>query len=284
MKRNLLKGIILISVVALSSCSTTNKLAGTKNIDDDVYFTKAKSGDYMVYASDNQQNNYSGDNDYYYYGDYASRISRFSYFSPFDYDDDFYYSYSSYSPYSSLSPLPNTTANVADYNDYSSSAYNIGALYSPYDYGYSDFDMGGYDNFGYGNIYSAYIIGGGSSRRSSGRGHNYARMINRANGNSAGNSSGTPLTFHKGRTGVINSAPATAYYPGRPVGTSTTGRNPAVNGYNNTRAIRPVNDNPRQAVQSIDRAPAQQSTSNSSSGSSGNSSSSAGGGGRPVRP
>jgi hypothetical protein len=283
MKRNLLKGIILISVVALSSCSTTNKLAGTKNVDDDVYFTKAKSGDYMVYASDNQQNNYSGDNDYYYYGDYASRISKFNYFSPFDYNDDFYYNYSSYSPYSSLSPLPNTTASVADYDDYSSQAYNIGAMYSPYDYGYSDYYMGGYDDLGYGNIYSSYIFGGGGSRRSS-RGHNYARMINRANGNTAGNSSGAPLTFHKGRTGVVNSGSTTAYYPGNPNRNSTNGST-AVNGYNN-RPIRSVNDNPRQAVQSVDRPQAQQSisNSNSSSGSSGNSSSSAGGGGRPVRP
>ncbi|HTH82869.1 MAG TPA: hypothetical protein VL490_08025 [Mucilaginibacter sp.] len=287
MKRNLLIAIILTSAAAWSSCSTPAKLAGTKVMDDDVYFTKAKSGDQMIYASDNQ-NNYTGDNDYYYYGDYASRISRFSYASPFDYDDDFYFSYSGYSPYSSLSPVPNTTANGNDYQAppyyiNSTSAYNIGGIYSPYDYGYSDYYMGGYDDFGYGNIYSSFIIGGGGSRRSGSRGHNYARMINRANG-SSGNAAGAPLTFHKGRTGVVNSGSTAAYYPGNPNRNSTNGRNTAVAGYNNVRPIRSVNDNPRQVVQSVDRAPAQQSTSNSSSGSSGGSASSAGGGGRPVRP
>jgi hypothetical protein len=99
MKRNLLKGIVLISAIVLSSCSSTNKLASVKsNLDDDVYYTQAKAGDKTEYFNDNtaQQNGYAADDDYYYYGDYTSRLNRFSSYAPFDYSDDFYFSYVPY--------------------------------------------------------------------------------------------------------------------------------------------------------------------------------------------
>ena len=172
MKRNLIKGIVIISTVVLSSCSSVNKSAGVKSVvnDDDVYYTRAKAGDKIDYIADaGQQNNtYNGDDDYYYYGDYASRINRFSSYSPFDYDDDFYFSYvpynngfgdglnydrDYYSTYYGFNPAINPAVDPAAPVDNS-------YIYSPYNYGYSPYDMG-YDDFGYGDIYSAFILGGG---------------------------------------------------------------------------------------------------------------------------
>src|SRR5579871_6758688 len=96
MKRNLIIAIVLTGAAALSSCSTT-KIASLKSsaFDDDVYFTNAKAGDSQDFVADNQMN-YKTDDDYFYYGDYASRINKFASYSPFSYNDDFYYSYVPY--------------------------------------------------------------------------------------------------------------------------------------------------------------------------------------------
>ena len=38
MTTNILKGVFLLSALALASCSTTSKMASAKKDDDDVYF------------------------------------------------------------------------------------------------------------------------------------------------------------------------------------------------------------------------------------------------------
>jgi len=289
MKRNLSKGIVLISIVLLSSCSVTSKLAGTQNNGDDVYYTKAIAGDQVGYAdvTTNRQNSYSPDNDYYYYGDYTSRINRFSYSSPFDYDDDFYFSNSDYTPDTPSKPSENQATDQSydyAYDPVQQSPYNFG-VYSPFDFGYYGF--GGYDDFDYGGGYVAYLSGGG-------RHHSGNQATRPAN---TGGGSNPPLTFRRANTGnnpslgIVNSpglrgntANATIY-PGRP-GTSVTA-NSTTNTYNNSRPIRQASDNPRPQViqtQSVQSAqPSSPSTSNTSS-SSGGGSSGSGGGGRPVRP
>jgi hypothetical protein len=258
MKRNLLKGIVLISVIALSSCSSTHKLTGTINADDDVYYTKATAGDQIEYTNNYQQNN-NGDDDYYYYGDYASRINRFNYFTPFDYNDDFYYSYSPVNQFS----LGLSLGFNSPYN-YGYSPYGFGAIYSPFDYGYLPYyDLGGYDDIGYGGIYSAYLYGGGHRGRQRGR-------PNYLGGKSTGNA---PLTFHPAHTGTGSLANRGLFYPGRPISSSS------VNGANNTRMVRPERDTRQVTQQNLDRTPPP-----SNSNSSGSSNSGGGGGGRPVRP
>jgi hypothetical protein len=49
MKRDLIKGIILISAIVLSSCSV-NKLSSSKSSNDDVYFSNATAGEQPEYA------------------------------------------------------------------------------------------------------------------------------------------------------------------------------------------------------------------------------------------
>ena len=100
MKRNILHSIVLLSALALASCSTTNQIASTQKQDDDVYFSKAEAGEAPVYKQPLREDRYvagtsSDDEDYYYYDTYASRINRFGYNSPFDYYDDYYYGYNS---------------------------------------------------------------------------------------------------------------------------------------------------------------------------------------------
>jgi hypothetical protein len=103
MKRNLFTGIFLIGAIALSSCSTMDKIAKSEDMGDDVYFTKAKAGDDVDYVAQYNQQQVAQvrNDDYYYYGDYESRINRFSYYSPFDYQADYY----SYVPYSYYTPV-----------------------------------------------------------------------------------------------------------------------------------------------------------------------------------
>ncbi|MDB4926021.1 MAG: hypothetical protein JWR23_2077 [Mucilaginibacter sp.] len=284
MKRNLLKGIVFISAVVLSSCSVSNKLANSPTTGDDVYFTKAIAGDNIEYADANnyqsKQNNYKADDDYYYYGDYASRISRFSYFTPFDYDDDFYYGYTPYNTYNNYNISANTNYNNS-YSPFQPSPYDFG-VYSPFDYGYNNF--GGYDDFSYGSIYTNYLYTGG--------GRHHGRQYSRST--SAGGGSG--LTFRKANSGSGNPSNGIAgsnrrgyanngtntIYPGRPNNTSVA-RTGTTN--NNTRAVRTDRQDVRPASQQVvERAsqpsPAPANTSSSSSSSSGSS----GGGGRPVRP
>jgi hypothetical protein len=313
MKRNLLSGIVLISAMALSSCATMNKLSKTEVLSDDVYFSQAKAGDSFDYNQQyyQPQENIARDDDYYYYGDYESRINRFSYFTPFDYDDDFYYSYVPYNSYQTTAHLTNNQ-NVADQGSdyYYPPAYGDLGVYDAYDFGYGDF--GGYDNYGYGIAYSSFVYGGGS-RSSHKRSYSYSNnagdgsVFVRANSGSGrkgfggiainnptggatngsrngasftrGNNNGLTPPFSGSRPGSNN-----AVYPGRP---STNSVTPTNVGNTNTPVVRPQSQNPRPVIQQVERvfAPSQSnsSSSSSSSGSSGSSTSS-GGGGRPVRP
>ena len=288
MKSNLIKGMIFISAIALSSCSSTNKLASMKNAanDDDVYYTHAKAGDLQQYMADNsQQTAYANtrNDDYYYYGDYAARLNRFSSISPFDYDDDFYYSYV---PYNNGFGAGVDNLKYADYNN----GYNTpvqqpiplsnGFVYSPYDYGYSPYYDMGYD-YGYGDIYSAFVIGGGGG----GGGGSYIGGSAYSNplknsiiaGTTNPNARGVRTTPSPGVTRIG------AALPGRPTfvvnttaGTVTRTGSVATNAL----ASRQTRDYNSQTPQSVSR-PASTST---SSGSVGGGSSGAGGGGRPGRP
>lgn len=294
MKRNLIKGIVLISAIALSSCSSTNKLAGIKNAvnDDDVYYTKAKAGDAvsdMTYASEQTSNsNYNGDDDYYYYGDYASRLSRFSSYSPFDYEDNFYYAYV---------PYNNGFGAGLDYDrDYYANYYGFGAstnayapvdngIYSPYNYGYSPYDMG-YDDYNYGDAYSAYILGGYG-----GGGGGYGGLVNKHNTATTVPNIGTNPLARGIRTTPSAGVTRITSMPGRPsisvnttTGVVTRNLNLSGNNNNNTasRQTRESYTPQQQSVaprQTISTAP-----SSSSSAVSSSSSTSSGGGGRPVRP
>lgn len=294
MKMDLLKGIVLIGAVVLSSCSSTSKLAGLKNTanDDDVYYTKAKAGDRNEYIADvPQQNNsnYNGDDDYYYYGDYASRLNRFANYTPFDYSDNFYYTYV---PYNN-----GFGAGLEDNTDYYSYHYGSsgasvalpdnGYVYSPYDYGYSPYYDMGYDNFGYGNIYSAYILSGGGGYGGGGYGHSWRKH---------GSNTGVITTVSTPGSRGVRTTPSPGVtrlttYPGNPLininraaGVTTRTNNLGVNNNNNN------NNNARQTRESFRPVQQQQSiapppsSSNSSSSSSSSSSTSSGGGGRPVRP
>ena len=137
-----LKYIIAVCVIALSACSTSQKLASTSAPDDDVYFTQAKAGDQIVYADNNYRNNTGNygyddyDDDYYYYGDYSSRINRFGYNSPFPYYDNFYYGYSPYNRWG------------MGFGWNTGLGWNMGLGYG----------LGwGYNPFGYGGMYSPYF-------------------------------------------------------------------------------------------------------------------------------
>ena len=290
MKRNLIKGIILISAVVLSSCSSTSKLAGLKNSanDDDVYYTKAVSGDKQEYiAENNQQNNtnYNGDDDYYYYGDYATRLNRFASATPFDYSDNFYFTYVPYNngcgagldydpDYYNANHTGTMAANAAP-------QFDNGYIYSPYDYGYSPYYDMGYDDFGYGDIYAAYLLGGGGG---GGYGHIWHRHNNSnvVATNPSGTGRGVRTTPSPGVTRL------TTAYPGNPlinVNRNTTGvatRTGYTNNANNNNTARQTRESFRPIQQQQSVAPPPSNNTNSSSSSS--SSTSSGGGGRPVRP
>jgi hypothetical protein len=294
MKRNLLKGIILISAVALSSCSTLNQLAKTSYTGDDVYFTKAQAGDSFDYTAAYPQIQNTRNDDYYYYGDYESRINRFSYYSPFSYDDDFYYGYNPYY-YNNYG----FGLSTAPYYDYAySPVYDLG-VYSAFDFGYGNY--WGYDNFGYGNAYSTYVYNGGISKRnrintypqngSAPRSSSGLAFSRGGVGTGANGAIANGLSFSRGgvNTAYPNSRPggSNAVYPGRPGTNSTVQQTGTVTRTpTGTPTIRPISENPRTySAPVIERAspPPSSSGGGSSSGSS-SSSSSSGGGGRPVRP
>lgn len=301
MKSILPLGIILISAIALSSCSSMNNLAKTQTIGDDVYYTKAKAGDSFDATPQYTQNSYTNNDDYYYYGDYKSRIDRFSYLTPFDYSDDFYYDYAS-NDYATSPPANASVAEPVD-DSYYADAYDDLGIYSAYDFGYGDF--GGYDNYGYGVAYSSYIYGGGG-RISHKRSHEDGKYSHSNSGGavfhkisaSAGSRpSSNGLAFSRGNgtstnngntafTGSRRPGGSYAVYPGRPGSNSTAYVNPTGN---NTRIIRQDNQNQRPVVQqqTTERYSPPPSTSSSSSSSSSGSSgggAASGGGGRPVRP
>ncbi len=305
MKRNLLNGIFMISALALSSCSELNKLAKTSYTGDDVYFTKAQAGDTFDYSSMYTQttNNNLRNDDYYYYGDYQTRINRFAYYSPFAYDYDYYYDYNPY--YYNTYSYGFGGINQAPMYDYAYSPYYDMGVYSAYDFGYGNY--WGVGNFGYGNIYSTFIGGGGVSTRS--RVKTYPAVGGMALGGGTGNSNSGGLAFTRG--GTSNSAAtalqnglsftrgttsnlypnsralnSTTVYPGRPNTTATAQNVPSgnTNRSSTPQAVRPTTENPRTYTPppTVERSapPAQSSGGGGSSGSS----SSGGGGGRPVRP
>jgi hypothetical protein len=303
MKRNLFTGIFLISAIALSSCSTMDKIAKSDDMGDDVYYTKAKAGDQFDYVAQYNQQQISKvrNDDYYYYGDYESRINRFGYYSPFAYQDDYY----SYVPYSYYTPVV-TSGYDYGYNPY----YDFGT-YVAFDFGFGYY--GGYDNYGYGTAYSSYIYGGGS--RHHGRGYSgwgnggggtglaftpanpaypLSRYIANNPGSNSGTNNGPAFTRANGAPGgglYSGSRPggSNAVYPGRPGINSVTPVGSASNNTANRPYVRPASENPRPVTQQpiIERAAPVQSapaSNNSGSSNSSGSSSSGGGGGRPVRP
>lgn len=293
MKRNLFTGIFLIGAIALSSCSTMDKLSKSEDMGDDVYYTKAKAGDQFDYVAQYNQQQVARvrNDDYYYYGDYESRINRFGYYSPFAYQDDYY----SYVPYSYYAPV------VASPYDYDYNPYYDFGTYVAFDFGFGYY--GGYDNYGYGNAYSSYLYSGGSRRH--GRGYSgwgnggggtglaftpanaaypLSRYLANDPGSNPGTNNGPAFTRANGLYSGSRPGGSNAVYPGRPGTTvGSMSENTATRPY-----VRPASENPRPVVQqpTIERAPqVQSSPPPSNSGSSGSgSSSSSGGGGRPVRP
>ncbi|HEY9535474.1 MAG TPA: hypothetical protein VIQ77_13110 [Mucilaginibacter sp.] len=321
MKRGLLKGIILISAAALSSCSTLTDISNNKIAGDDVYYTKAKAGISNYYVPEYVEQPLLRNDDYYYYGDYESRIRRFSYASPFSYDDDYY---DNYVPYASSYYQDTTEQYAYAPDDYTYDPYydDLG-VYSAYDFGYGDY--WGYDNFGYGIAYSTFVYSGGTRathRKDYSHSNNNEGVFVRANagrhhyGNSAFGISdvnsdnvakATVPAFTRGNTAATGSprfkstrpGGSNAVYPGRPGTNSATSQNSINVVAGTNRAIRPADQNPRAVrpiiERTIERAPPSlppstssssrsSSSTSSSSGGGGGGSSSGGGGGRPVRP
>ncbi|MFD2871847.1 hypothetical protein ACFS5N_05175 [Mucilaginibacter ximonensis] len=318
MKRNLLKVIILFSAVTLSSCATLADLSNPKPFGDDVYYTKAKAGVSNTYVPEyvsQPQETIVRNDDYYYYGDYESRIRRFGYASPFDYDDDYYGSYIPYSP----SAYADTTKYAYNPDDYTDDAYydDLG-VYSAYDFGYGDY--WGYDNFCYGLAYSTFIYSGGTrathSRDYSYSNNNDGPVFSKPYNSRFGDDAyigrrgqfgitvkRVPTDYDPNAGGLVFTKPGTvsangynrpvftgarpggsnAVYPGRP------GTNPASTSSNGTtlagtnRPIRQASEAPRSQTEtsqpSFQRSSSPPPSSSSSSGGS-----SGGGGGRPVRP
>lgn len=311
MKRNLLKGIVLISAAALSSCSTLTKLSKNNNtLGDDVYYTKAKARVSDYYTPQFVEPPQVTNDDYYYYGNYESRIRRFSYASPFDYDDDFYEDYEPYA-YPSYQDGSVEYAYSPDDDTYDPYYDDLG-VYSAYDFGYGDY--WGYDNFGYGIAYSTFIYNGGTRAthkkdyahsnnnngvfvRSNAGTRHYGNSIFGRDFNGNGLTKATVPAFTRSSTGA-NGTPAftfkgarpggsNAVYPGRPGSNSSNSPgNVVVAGTN--RPIRPANQNPRpepvvrQPTMERSSPPQQSSSGNNNGGGGGGSS--RGGGGRPVRP
>lgn len=280
---------MLIGVLAFASCST-QKLASNQQVDDDVYFTKAKAGEQMpmqiaydqnVYANPQDNSGTYSDDDYYYYDSYASRINRFSYNSPFSYYDDYYYDYAS-------------TPSYNGYAGYGLSPYayggygwglGIGFGYGGY-YGYSPFGIGWgggypfwgiYSAYGYGGYYGGYYGGGwGWGGGYGGRGRPY-----RGNGIAGSSSFANNASRNIGYRGAYSNA---NFYPGRSVNT-TYGRRVMTNGngYNtrvNGQARPQRTDNPNNYNQPRTMNSMPSSNSNSGMSSGGGSR----GGGRPSRP
>nr|WP_294790438.1 hypothetical protein [uncultured Mucilaginibacter sp.] len=291
MQRNL-KYLIAICAIALSACSTSQKLASTPGVDDDdVYYTQAKAGDQIVYADDNYQantgynNGYQND-DYYYYGDYASRINRFGYYSPFSMYNNFYYGYSPYNRFGWGGYGWNMGLGFNYGMGYGYDPFLYGGMYSPYfydpyyasfygygyglgyGYGYSPWGYGGYGygygGYGYGG--GGFLVGGFGQRQN-------PRPVY------AGGTAATSI--RPGRTTIIQTT------PGRRPGDLSV-QSVTTNGQT-TRAVRDTRtrdgNTARPEVQQVRPSytpPAP--TYNSGGGGGGNSGGGGGGGGRPVRP
>lgn len=280
MKRNIIRGAVLLATLAFASCSTQKLATSAKSSDDDVYYTKAKAGDQVdmpiAYQQDGNADGQSvyddagdgSDDDYYYYDSYASRINRFSYDSPFNYYDDYYYDYSS--PYSN-------SGYGLDAYAYGGGGFGIGLGFGYGGYGYNPYGYYGYSSFGIGygggypywGIYSGYGYGGGYG--------GYGRY---GNGSRPFRGSGAPAFAGRSVRGLGYNGkyPTSAYYPGRSVtnGIRRAGTTGYSGGNNNGRQMRPVvRDNPTYQPR-VNSAPS--GSSNSGGGNSG------GGGARPGRP
>lgn len=297
MKRNIIKGIVLIGALALGSCSTTQLASNMKDKDDDVYFSNAKAGDQIEYVAStqpvaNQQNRYNNynDDDYYYYDSYASRINRFGYFSPFNYYNDIYYGYSPYSYYSPYNSWNLGLGLGLGFGGY----YGYNSWYSPFSYGYYGYPYYGYNYFGTGYAYGG---GGGfwgtySANVSTGAARPYRSQMPNVPGAAGGRSYTNPRIGYNGnypntymtrptRAGEANSQATRV--------NSTGSRGQSSTDYG--RPQRPtVQDQPRQTYQpqpQVERSsppPSMGSSDGGRSSSAGSSNSGGGGGGRPVRP
>jgi len=283
MKLNITKGLFLASAIALSSCSTQNKLASAKSDSyDDVYNTAAKAGDAPVYAASTyKHDNYTttvtdnGD-DYYTYDSYSARLNRF-YNSPFSlsYYDNLYYG--SASPYfSGINPYYSGLSlglsyGYGYYGGYGYGGYSYSYAYNPYYGGYSP-----YYGYGYG---SGYGYGGYNGAYGGGYGGVYSYY------NTVGVSYGAARPYRG--SGIANTAiPGGARSGGyTPPANTRQPRTTSVNPYpgNNTPTIQQVN-RPQPTYQPQPQPSYQPSSGNSSGSSSSSSGNSGGGGGRPVRP
>lgn len=281
MKQNILKGMILIGAIALSSCSTQNKLASSQTPDDDVYYTKAKAGEQPVYAAQQQtyrqdnngvNDSYGYDDDYYNYDSYSARINRFYNYSPFlsSYYDDLYYG--SYSPYYSGFGL----GFGAGFGYYGGGYFG----YNPYSFygGYGGFGYNpyfGYSNYGY---YGSTVGYGYSPYWGAVSYYNVARNYNRPRPSRGDGNQGS---VYGSRTGVA--------YGGVNRGVSYTGRQPITRntGYasQGTNSTRPDGSRtqPAPVYQPQPQTQSVQPSGSSSSGGGGRSGG-GGGGGRPGRP
>jgi hypothetical protein len=288
MKRNLLKGIILISAIALSSCSVNKTASNVKN-NDDVYFSNAKAGEEPVYATrPDYQQEAQGDvvddeDDYFYYDDYASRINRFSYYSPFGYYD---YAYSPYG-YNNFGFGLNYGMGYGGFG-----GFGLGIGYGGFGYGGFGYGGFGYGGFGYspwGYGYSPYSFWGTGYGYGGGGGYwgGYS-AYNRGNARpSRGN--GNPNMASGVRTSYNGTANnGIGYYPGgrsvRNANGISVGR-PGRNG--STINVRPSSQSqgrPQTYSQpsSVERSSSSPSSSSGGGGSRGGGG--GGGGGRPGRP
>ncbi|MEO6151264.1 MAG: hypothetical protein ABIN95_00325 [Mucilaginibacter sp.] len=289
MKRNITLGTIIISAIALSSCSTT-KLASSQNAGDDVYNSVAKAADAPVYVAppvyrdenedaaegDGYEDDYyASDDDYYYYDDYASRINRFNYYSPFGYYDNLYYGYSPYGPglglgYGGYGGGWGLNIGLgfgyAGYGGYGFSPY----WGSPWGYGYGGFGYGGlgysywgtgYGGYPYWGVYSAYNNSNPRPYRGSGipdRGYRPG-MTSRS-------------TMSNGRPGMS--------YPGSRVATGGAGRRPSSGSRTSTGVARPQRQGESQRPVFQPSRPTYSPPSNSGGSFGGGRSSGGGGGGR----
>lgn len=284
MKRNLILGIVLIGAAALSSCSTSTKIGGNAAMDDDVYYTTAKAGDRVEYINDPEylasQQGY--DDDYYYYGDYTSRINRFNYFSPFGYYDMPFYGYSPY------------------YGSMYGYGLGMGIGYGWGGYGYSPyFDMGwGFGGLGYGysGMYGyglGYGYGGGWGYGMGYGGFGYGGFVGYGGG---ANINARSRPNYAGGNNPAVSRVITSNMPStNPSLRGSNGQGRSVNTVNGTqqngtravRQVREVVDRPQQQP-IIQRAPQTQSFGGGGNfgggGGGGNSGGGGGGGGRPARP
>jgi len=294
MKRNITLGILFISAIALSSCSTQNKLA-TAKVEDDAYFTKAKAGDEATYTASTEPKTYRQDNysnspattdDYYYYDSYEARLNRFYGYSPYgsSYFNDMYYGSYSYNPFSPFNYGVGLSLGYGMFGNYGYSPYG----YSPY--GYSPY---GYSPYGYNPVY-AYGGGGNYwgtySYYNTTPNYGYGNIIPNRPYRGAGVPGSTVSNNGGGYTGYGS---AGSYPPAnRPVRTSVVGGSNNNGGtVVNQRPARTTTTqpSPQYTPQQQYTPPPQQSntnsgSSNSSSSSSSSSNSSGGGGGRPVRP